>query len=289
MARRKPRTKTVFLPWELQGGLVRRLGLARARPFVLLLLGVTALLALWGRERYQTQVRATRAALLVARRAVDKYRADHQGECPRNGLDGLVAAGYLTAVPLDAWEHKLHLVCPSRRPPRPYDLSSDGPDGEPGGLDRVELGMLNTVRRFDAMTMSSPPLALRRARRLLSRGVTLIEVLIVVAILSMIAAGVTVAVLPKFKEAAVKNTETNAREIRNAVQRWRGLRGGSDCPSISQLVQDKEIDSASKTDDAWGSPYKIACTEDDVIVSSPGPDKKEGSADDIVVPKGAQR
>lgn len=130
--------------------------------------------------------------------------------------------------------------------------------------------------------------ALRRARRQLARGVTLIEVLIVVAILSMIAAGVTVAVLPKFQEAAVKNTETNAREIRNAVQRWRGLRGGSDCPSISQLVQDKEIDSASKTEDAWSMPYKIGCTEDDVIVSSAGPDKKEGTKDDIVVPKGAQ-
>lgn len=130
---------------------------------------------------------------------------------------------------------------------------------------------------------------LRNARRAIARGVTLIEVLIVVAIMSMIAAGVTVAVLPKFTEAGIKSTETNAREIRNAVNRWRGTRGGSDCPSIAQLVQDKEIDSASKTDDAWSSPYKIVCTEDDVVVSSPGPDKKEGTKDDIVVPKGAAR
>lgn len=288
MARRRAHKRTVFLPWERQGGVLHRLGLGRARPFVLLLLGGAALAALWGRERHKTQVRATRATLLATRRAVDAYRAEHQGECPRGGLDALVAAGYLPRVPLDAWDQQLRLVCPSRRPPRPYDLYSDGPDGEPGGLDRVELGMPPQGRRLAMNMTTSPATSLRRARRVLTRGVTLIEVLIVVAILSMIAAGVTVAVLPKFKEAAVKNTETNAREIRNAVQRWRGLRGGSDCPSISQLVQDKEIDSASKTDDAWGSPYKIACTEDDVIVSSPGPDKKEGSSDDIVVPKGAQ-
>jgi len=136
---------------------------------------------------------------------------------------------------------------------------------------------------------TSPSLQRRRARRLLSRGVTLIEVLIVVAILSMISAGVVVAVLPKMKEAAVKTTDQNAREIRKAASQWRGMKGGSDCPTLSQLVQDKEIDSASKTEDAWNSPYKITCTEDEVIVSSPGPDKKDGTADDIVVPKGAQR
>lgn len=128
----------------------------------------------------------------------------------------------------------------------------------------------------------------RSLRKSLVRAVTLIEVLIVVAILALIAAGVSVAVLPKFRESQIKTTETNAREIRNAIQRWRGLKGGSECPTISQLVQDKEIDSASKTDDAWGSPYKIQCTDDDVVVMSPGPDKKDGTADDIVVPKGSK-
>ena len=66
------------------------------------------------------------------------------------------------------------------------------------------------------------------------------------------------------------------------------MKGGSECPTISQLVQDKEIDSASKTDDAWGKPYKLTCTEDDVVIASPGPDGKDGTADDIVIPKGAK-
>ena len=129
----------------------------------------------------------------------------------------------------------------------------------------------------------------RQAARQAARGVTLIEVLIVVAIMSMLAAGVTVAVLPKFKETAIKNTEMNAREIRGAVSRWRAAKGGTDCPTVSQLVADKEIDTASKLDDAWGVPFKIACPEDEVVVTSAGPDKKEGTADDIMVPKGVQR
>ncbi len=124
-----------------------------------------------------------------------------------------------------------------------------------------------------------------RLARAAARGVTLIEVLIVVAILSLIAAGVTVAVLPKFRQAQIDTATTNAREIRNAVNRWRAMRGGDECPTVSQLVQDKEIDSASKTTDPWDQPYKIQCVDDETVVSSPGPDKKEGTKDDIVVPE----
>jgi general secretion pathway protein G len=135
---------------------------------------------------------------------------------------------------------------------------------------KVHAGSLAVVRKM-----------LRQARR----GVTLIEVLIVVAILSLIAAGVSVAVLPKFRQAQIDTAKTNAREIRNAVNRWRATRGGTDCPTVSQLISDKEIDSASKVDDPWGAAFKIVCTDDDVQISSPGPDKKDGTQDDIMIPE----
>ncbi len=125
---------------------------------------------------------------------------------------------------------------------------------------------------------------IRRAVRAMERGVTLVEVLIVVAIMSMMAAAVVVAVIPKFKDAQIKNADQNAREIRNAVTRFRS-RGTDQCPTVTQLVSEKEIDSASKLDDPWGSAYKIECAEDEVYVLSVGPDKKEGTADDISIPK----
>ena len=126
--------------------------------------------------------------------------------------------------------------------------------------------------------------AIRRAARAVERGVTLVEVLIVVAIMSMMAAAVVVAVIPKFKDAQIKNADQNARELRNAVTRFRS-RGTDQCPTVTQLVSEKEIDSASKLDDPWGSAYKIECAEDEVYVLSVGPDKKEGTADDISIPK----
>jgi general secretion pathway protein G len=128
----------------------------------------------------------------------------------------------------------------------------------------------------------------RRAVRAAARGVTLVEVLIVVAIMSLIATTVVVAVIPKFRGAQVDIAGQSAREIRNAVTRYRA-RGTETCPTVAQLQSEKEIDQASKADDPWGSPFKIECAEDEVYVMSLGPDKKEGTADDISVPKKAGR
>jgi general secretion pathway protein G len=123
-----------------------------------------------------------------------------------------------------------------------------------------------------------------RTVRAAQRGVTLVEVLIVVAIMSLMSAAVVVAVIPKFKDAQVKTADQSAREIRNAVTRFRS-RGTDQCPTVTQLVSEKEIDSASKLDDPWGSAFKIECADDEVYVLSVGPDKKEGTADDISIPK----
>lgn len=125
-----------------------------------------------------------------------------------------------------------------------------------------------------------------RVARAAARGVTLVEVLIVVSIMSLIATAVVVAVIPKFKGAQVDVAGQSAREIRNAVTRYRA-RGTETCPTVAQLQSEKEIDQASKPDDPWGSPFKIECADDEVYVISLGPDKKEGTADDISVPKKA--
>jgi general secretion pathway protein G len=113
------------------------LGLARIRPFFLALLVLVIVVMLGVRERQRTGERATRAALLVVRRAVDAYRADHEGKCPKQ-LEELETTRYLADLPDDAWGRPLRLVCPGRREGAAYELSSDGPDGEPGGLDRIE-------------------------------------------------------------------------------------------------------------------------------------------------------
>jgi general secretion pathway protein G len=125
-----------------------------------------------------------------------------------------------------------------------------------------------------------------RARRH-ARGVTLFEVLIVVAILAMVAGGVAAFALPKFRDAQKQQAETGARVVRTAIQQWQAANNESSCPTISQLVQEKHLDPGQSTNDPWGQAYTLTCADDDVSVISAGPDKKKGSKDDIAIPKGA--
>ncbi len=82
-------------------------------------------------------IRSTRATIGLVASAVDAYRADHERRCPPT-LEGLKAESYLAVDPIDAWGRQIRLVCPGRRDPQGYELMSDGPDREMGGLDRVE-------------------------------------------------------------------------------------------------------------------------------------------------------
>lgn len=126
---------------------------------------------------------------------------------------------------------------------------------------------------------------LRVSARRRAAGVTLVEVLIVVAIMAMIAGGVTVFALPKYKEAQISTAKTSAQVLRRAIQDWQRVNNEVTCPSESELIQGKHLDTGANTDDPWGQQWSFQCTDDDVFVHSSGPDKKEGTADDIVVPK----
>jgi general secretion pathway protein G len=125
------------------------------------------------------------------------------------------------------------------------------------------------------------------ARRRAARGVTLFEVLIVVAILAMVAGGVAAFALPKFREAQKTQAETGARVMRTAISQWQAANNETTCPTISQLVQEKHLDPGQSTNDPWAQPYTLVCSDDEITVISSGPDKKRGTKDDISVPKGA--
>src|SRR5689334_17123108 len=135
MARRKD--THIFFPWERRAGLLRRVRLDQARPF--LLLGVAFTLVIWValRERRDAGVRRTRNTILAVRPVLDSYLADRDGGCPPRDFAGLAPYGGAGTPPTDAWGRPLRIECPGRDRAR-YDLFSDGPDGLPGGLDRIE-------------------------------------------------------------------------------------------------------------------------------------------------------
>ena len=125
----------------------------------------------------------------------------------------------------------------------------------------------------------------RKFRRAHARGVTLIEVMIVVVILGLIAGGVAVAVFPRLKQAQIDTTRTSARTMRQAAEMWRGGHSSDQCPTAQMLLQEKAIDQGAKITDAWDVPFKITCDDEETIVTSSGPDKKDGTADDIRIPE----
>lgn len=135
--RKRPREQTIFFPWERPTAVWSGRGLGRAKPFAAAALMIIVLLLLGARERRRTGIRSTRATLGVVAAAVDAYRADHEKKCPER-IELLKVEGYLAIDPIDAWGRPLRLICPGRKNPDSYDLMSDGPDGLPGGLSRVE-------------------------------------------------------------------------------------------------------------------------------------------------------
>lgn len=123
---------------------------------------------------------------------------------------------------------------------------------------------------------------MKRIKKSSRRGVTLVEVLIVVAIMAVIAGGATLLVFPSFKKAKVEATKVGADAVKQAAELWINTEAeGGACPTVKDLVDSKKLD-AKKTDDPFGSPYRIACEEGgDVRVYSNGRDGKEGTPDDI--------
>lgn len=128
---------------------------------------------------------------------------------------------------------------------------------------------------------------MKRMRRALSRGVTLIEILIVLAIVGLIAGGVAVVAVPKYQESQKNQAKIDARTIHPVAEKWRVDHPGQTCPTVEQLRNEKELSAASKITDPWDTPYKIVCGDEDVYVMSLGPDKKEGTPDDIRIPEAA--
>jgi general secretion pathway protein G len=120
----------------------------------------------------------------------------------------------------------------------------------------------------------------RARRRLAQQGMTLIEIMIVVVIMALVATGVGIAVIPQLQKAKVQNTKGAVQTVRSAVALYIAT-NNADCATMDQLIQDKAIDKSTSTKDAWDQDFQIECDGTEVTVTSAGPDKEFGTADDI--------
>jgi general secretion pathway protein G len=132
------------------------------------------------------------------------------------------------------------------------------------------------------MDRSSMRRALQR-RRHRARGMTLVEIMVVVAIIGMIMGAVAVGAMGQLEKAKKKNTQMIIHNVQEALVHY-ATDNTDSCPkSLNDLVAQKYLNKDPKDD--YGQPLMYACPSthgsDSADVWSRGKDKQDGTADDI--------
>jgi general secretion pathway protein G len=135
-------------------------------------------------------------------------------------------------------------------------------------------------------SVKEPEMRVRQSkfRRAAARGLTLVELVIVITIIGVLTAAISVGVMKAKKTADIGTAKTACSSIKSASLLWKNAHPDQDCPSVEVLKHEKFLDTGFLPKDAWGNPYKIACDADEIVCSTAGPDRKEGTEDDIIVP-----
>ncbi|HEX4454299.1 MAG TPA: prepilin-type N-terminal cleavage/methylation domain-containing protein [Kofleriaceae bacterium] len=126
-----------------------------------------------------------------------------------------------------------------------------------------------------------------RRRRRAQRGMTLLEIMIVLAILALVM-GLVVGpkVMKMFGQSRVDIAKMTVNKYANeAYPHWASEHPGKACPDSLQELN--EYMNNKDTKDPWGSEYKMMCGQTlppgarGLAVMSNGEDQKEGTTDDI--------
>lgn len=119
-----------------------------------------------------------------------------------------------------------------------------------------------------------------------NKGMTLVEIMVVISIIGLVMAMVTVNVMKRFEKAKEQTTKTQIRAIEQALEQYYLDNGNypSGDQGLRALAEGEYLKGGKVPKDPWkrefvfvvpgseGNPYEII---------SAGPDKQEGTEDDI--------
>ena len=120
---------------------------------------------------------------------------------------------------------------------------------------------------------------LARQRKAAARGMTLIEIMVVLVILGLIAGAIGFNVFQSLKDAQVKTATLDLKALSNSIDLYH-VDTGQWPDSLQQLLP-KYVKEIHK--DPWGKDYAYVRTGEGYDVYSFGPDKAQGGGDDITV------
>jgi hypothetical protein len=119
-------------------------------------------------------------------------------------------------------------------------------------------------------------------RRSQSRGVTPIGAAIAVFVFGAGASCLWWAQSANAAKDAESASRSDAGELAAAAGTFRAEHSEG-CPTLSLLEEDGFLSRDTRADDAWGNRFHIRCEDDQIVVTSAGPDGVPNNADDVRV------
>ena len=116
----------------------------------------------------------------------------------------------------------------------------------------------------------------RAVRRATARGMTLIEIMVVITIIGLIAAAVTVAVIPQLQKAQVDRTVLDIKSVEGALKLYYARKGNypDTATGLKALVDMQILDKMPQ--DAWNHDYVYVLERGKPVITSYGRDGVPG-------------
>ena len=146
---------------------------------------------------------------------------------------------------------------------------------------RSVLGSWSFTPGMGIAVLNAMPSPRRAIHRDPTHGFTLLEIMVVIALISLLTTGVAVGAIRMLRDAEDKQAKINAAALATAAEAFIISHRSEECPTPEEMQRDGVLNSRSKTEDPWGTPYRIVCETDSAIAISAGRDRTFDTSDDV--------